>query len=271
MHSELTGSTTLRLVGMNTGSRLLVTLDALLSYDTRNGGRACDAWAAALGLGPPGEQDLDDEVALALQAVRSEIALLKARLESEGIPQELFHGQLERLRTIAAPTAMHGQWHGMVGNINPPDVRLAVGWAAVHLPDDEAELGSEALQGLIDEFDRLATDMVAADLPPAMRAYVAKQLRTLRSAFRMYRVRGIAVVHEALEQAYGAARKAQPAMAAESAAAPQARGFVAKVNGAISRALTVCDSVDKMRKGGSALLNMAEGLQKLLEVGKDAM
>ena len=72
-------------------------------------------------------------------------------------------------------------------------------------------------------------------------------------------------MHEALEQAYGAARKAQAELVAECAAEPEAKTILDRINGGIARVMRVCDNLDKGRKGGSALLDMATGLQSLLE------
>jgi hypothetical protein len=121
---------------MNTAKRLLGILDRLLGIKARQGVRARDAWAEALGLSdgwasqlgvPEGQADIDDEVMLALQALRAEVGSVMSLLKSAGVAERLYEGQLERIRAAAAPTSMLNEWQGMVGNVNPPDVRLALG------------------------------------------------------------------------------------------------------------------------------------------------
>jgi len=251
---------------MNTAERLLGILDAVTGTGTEPSAQAARAWGRAMGLMRDDGQFNDDEVVLALQAFRAELESVEALLAARGTPENLYRSQFLRIRNAASPTTMHQEWRGMVGNINPPDVRLPLGWAAYTLPSNESELAANDLHDLAAAFDELAATVEGASLPPVMKAYAAKQLRTLRSALRMYNVRGITVVHEALEQAFGAARKAQAELVVECAAQPAAKTVVDRLNAGIARAMRVCDDVDKARKGGSALLDMASGLQNLLEI-----
>jgi hypothetical protein len=99
-----------------------------------------------------------------------------------------------------------------------------------------------------------------------MRAFAEKQLGILRVALRMYHVRGITVVEEALEQTIGAAQKAKKAMAAEAdGASPKAQGFMQRANEHINKVIHVLDSTNKAHKGGASMLDMADGLNKALE------
>jgi hypothetical protein len=87
----------------------------------------------------------------------------------------------------------------------------------------------------------------------------------------MYRVRGAAAVKEGVEKAFGAALTAEPAVVEGEAATSAGRRFVNSVNAAIVRGLAMCESTDKIHKGGSAAFKLAQGVQKLLEWGKDAI
>lgn len=250
---------------MNTAERLLGILDAVTAGGLEPSTQTAKAWALAMGMTRGDGSFNDDEMVLALQAFRAELESVAALLAARGVPENLYQSQFTRIRNATSPAIMHSQWNGILGNLNTPDVRIALGWAAHDLPGDESELAASDLHDLAAAFDELAATVESASLPPAIKAYAAKQLRTLRAALRMYNVRGIAVVHEALEQAYGAARKAQAELVVECAAAPEAKTILDRVNGGIARVMRVCDDLDKGRKGGSALLDMASGLQSLLE------
>lgn len=254
---------------MNIAKRLLGIFDALLGQGAAAGPSSA-YWAQALGIGNRSDLASEDELILALQAFRAEVETVVALLTAKGFSADLFASQFARLRHAASPTSINAEWRSMVGNISPSDVRLALAWAAASLPDDQPELLAADLQALTAEFDQLGAAIEGADLPPAMKAYAIKQLRTLRAALRMYNVRGITAVQEALEQAYGAASKAQPELAAEAGANPTAWGFVDKINGLITRTMGVCESVETMHKGGAAVLSMAKGFQGLLDLVKGA-
>ncbi|WP_430422358.1 hypothetical protein [Methylibium petroleiphilum] len=252
---------------MNTAQRLSDILHGLLSKGVENGVSAAVMWCRALGIdeSTPGK---DDEVVLAVQAYRAELDSVEAVLASMGFGPHLYKKQFDRIRSAASPYSLGSDWRGMVGNVNPTDVRFALLWAAAVMPDHEDELEAAELTALAGEFDQLSEAIGAANLPPAMQAYASKQIKSLRAALRMYKVRGIAAIQESVEQSFGAAQKAQRAMAVEAASVPEARTFVQRVNGGIARAMTMCDSAEKMHKGGSALLTMAEGLQNLLALAK---
>ena len=83
-----------------------------------------------------------------MQAFRAELESVSALLAARGMPESLYQGQFTRVRNAASPTLMHGEWRGLVGNIDPPDVRLALGWAAHTLPSDESELAANELHDL---------------------------------------------------------------------------------------------------------------------------
>lgn len=252
---------------MNTAKRLSDILHHLLAKSVKGGVSAAVMWCRALDIDEtaPGK---DDEVVLAVQAYRAELDSVEIVLASLGFGPHLYKQQFDRIRDAASPYLLANEWRSMVGNVLPTDVRLALSWAAAVLPDDEDELAAAELTALSDEFDQLSEAISTANLPPAMQAYAAKQIKSLRAALRMYKVRGIAAIQESVEQSYGAAQKAQRTMAAEAATVPEACTFVQRVNGGIARAMKMCDSAEKIHKGGSALLTMAEGLQNLLTLAK---
>lgn len=250
---------------MNTAKRLSVILDALLSFNPSPSMSAASAWRKAFDI-DEASPTKDDEVVTAVQALKGELTSIEAVLESLGFESHLYRRQFDCIRTAAAPYSLGGTWSQMVSGVVTADVRLALSWAGAVLPDNEDELSADDLQELAKEFDQLSAAIKAANLPPAMQAYAAGQIKTLRAALKLYKVRGIAAIQESVERAFGAAQKAQRSMAAEAAASPEGRTFVERVNGGIARAMAMCDSVEKMHKGGSALLSMAEGLQKLLTI-----
>jgi hypothetical protein len=256
---------------MNRAKRLLAVLDGLIERvvsDKLN--HAGYVWSIAFGLNDQPNEQSGDETVLAMQAFRAELDLLTSQLAGSGLDAVLYHTQFARLKNAASPAQVQNGWQGIVGNIITPDVRLALAWAAAVLPDDEAELSRSERDALAAEFDELIESVANAELPPTMSAFATKQLRSLRNALRMYPVRGISAVHEGLEQTFGAAQRVHASVRTEAAAKPEVRSLFSRINAGIARAMVVCGEVEKAHKGGSALLEMAKGVETLLETASKA-
>ena len=230
-----------------------------------------DAWAKAFGIeGPKGERD--GPLARAMLAFQDEIEALESQLSAAGIPGECYASQLERLRITAAPGTMRSGWEGMLGNVNPPDVRLALLWARSTPIPGEGDIPEEQLASLLELLEQLDQGFAAAGLPPAMAEYAATQLRNVREALQIYRVKGAAPMRVALQQAFGATVEMGEAMAEEAAAAsPEARSYMERVGAMLTRAVVVCKDVDSMYKGGSAMMTMAEKLRIAWNVISEAI
>lgn len=202
---------------------------------------------------------------MALQSYRAELDAVEALLAAKGFGPELYSNQFSHIRNAASPYTLGSEWRGMVGNVASADVQLALSWAAAVLPQTEDELAADELRALAVELEQLSSTIASAPLPPAMQAYASKQVKTLQAALRMYKVRGIAAIHDGVEQAFGAGQKAREALAAEAATAPEAASLVQKVNGVIERTMVACDGADRINKGSTALLSMAKGVRHLLD------
>lgn len=220
-------------------------------------------WTVALPLIDVPDSDPEDALALGLQALRAELDLTAAGLNALEVPSELFAEKLFALKSSMAPRHLGGNWGGMAGPLVDSEAFTILGWAAHFMPK-EPELPEESLTELRKTLQELRSGLKTASLPPAIRAYAERQLSALERALAMYCIRGTSAVTDALETAYGVASRAKPMVAEEARANPEAAGVVNRVNVLLGRALEVCGSVDKAYKGGSALISMAEAVQKLI-------
>lgn len=247
--------------GMNRAQRLLSIYDSLLGLGSPSGMKAADAWAKALEIeGRKGERD--GALARAMLAFQDEIDALTAQLVAAGIPQECYHSQLRRLRDAAAPGTMRSSWDGLLGSVNPADVRLALLWSGAAPIAVEGAIPDEQLAALGKLLDELDEGFAGAGLPPTMSEYAAMMLRSLREALELHRIKGTAPLRTAVQHAYGATVSMGDALAAEvPEASPSARSYIGRVNSMITRAVVVCRDVDIVNKGGSAMVTMAEKLQ----------
>ena len=89
---------------------------------------------------------------------------------------------------------------------------------------------------------------------------------TPKAALRLYDVRGVKVVEEAIEQFAGAAMVARSTLKSEAATAtPAARGFMARANGLVTKVVEVLELAEKVKKGSGALIEMADTVRIAIE------
>ncbi len=221
-----------------------------------------NVWARALGLDVPGPLD-EDEVMLGVLAVRFEVDEVTQALKTLGRSAELFQPHLERLRSLAGVDSLSAPWRGLAGNIIAPDVRLALRWAAETLPDDEEAADTEALKDLADEFDQLTATLATLELPPSLRTFATTQLRRLRSALRLYPIRGAAGLREAVEAAAGAYTvTVKHQAAAEPAPSTEGNAFLKRFRVALGKA---ADVTDKANKYSGAVIGLVQKGRQLIE------
>ena len=250
---------------MNSAARLLNVISKLLAHPVDTQTLCHVVWANVFELGS-GPEDKHDAVISTLQAIRAEIDLTTTALEAKGITPALYVDQFNRLRTVVSPAYFNASWSGLVGTINQPDTRLAIAWAAEVLPDNESEVSIEERSALLDEVSALLATLDGADLPPAVRSFIGKQLKNIQASLRMYDVRGVKVVAEAIEQFAGAAMVARSTLKSEVAnATPAARGFMARANGLVTKVVNVLELAEKVKKGSGALIEMADAVRIAIE------
>ena len=166
---------------MNSAARLLNVISKLLAHPVDQQTLCHVVWANVFELGS-GPDDKHDAVISALQAVRAEIDLTTTVLEAKGITPALYVDQFNRLRTVVSPAYFNTSWSGVIGNIQQPDTRLAIAWAAEVLPDNESEVSAEARSALLEEVNALLASFGDADLPPAIHSFIYKQLKNIKAS-----------------------------------------------------------------------------------------
>ena len=249
---------------MNPAKRFLHTVDRLPG-STPPGLTMKRVWAEALGLNDANVYEDEDAMSMVMSGLRSELTLIEALLKAQRIPSELYAGQLSRYRGVSSTVMLNHQWNQLVGNIAPPDTRLALAWAAAILPNDEPDVPEGNLYEMEEAIRTLETELAkAGDLHAAVRAYVQRQVDIIRLALRMYRVRGVQAVREGLENALGVAHASLHAAKSEAQSSPEAEGFVNRVNGVLNHIVSAFDSTDKIAKGGRVMIEAAKAISDLI-------
>lgn len=249
---------------MNPASRILVLYDKALNFQPGTGAPFLRLWGSALGISENADHTHEDEVAAGLTALRAEIELLRARLLDRGCPPQLFDSQTNRIKAIASTTLLGQDCKG-VRTEHKNEVRLVLEWAAWTLPDDEDEMPSEEMSSLLAELDGIAVSLDQAGLPPRTRDFIARQIDLIRAALRLYGIRGIAPVKEALERSLGAVAVAGAGVAKEQGAiSPEGRTLLQKFAGVIDKVAKVADNADKIRKGAEVAGSLGAAVHSAL-------
>ena len=175
---------------MNTAGRLLSIYDKLTGSGWPNDKGMVWIWAEVFGLAQDA-QHLEDEVATCLLAARGEMDLLRIKMLSLGAPEDLLQPGLARFRNVVSPVYLNQQWSGLQGETTKPENRLSLAWANWVLRDEaEEDLPESKLAALNDEINNLEISLQDADMTPYMRGFIQRQLEIIRSALKLYRVKG---------------------------------------------------------------------------------
>lgn len=215
-------------------------------------------WAEVFEL-PPGSPNLEDEVVTCLQAMRSEMELLRSKLAAIGAPEDLTYPGMARLRNITSTAYINAGWNDLWDEVSKPENRLSIAWANwVLRAEDEDELPSEELASLRSELDSLEASLQDADMTPYLRGFIQRQIDTIRNALRLYRLRGVKPIEEALHQVAGAytVEKSRVEVERESAS-EAAKSVFARAGAFIEKTAKVADNLDKIRKAGEAAYTLA--------------
>lgn len=250
---------------MNTAGRLLSTFDNLLNHRLGNDAPMLKVWAKVFDL-PSEDPHLEDAVVACLQATRTEIELLCVRLEAMGVPEGLMHPAVARLRNYTSTRTIHGVWNGLREEAVRPENRLAFMWATWILRgEDEDDMPAEELATLRSELDSLEASLRDTDMTPYLRGFIQRQIDTIRTALRLYKVRGVKPIEEALHQVAGAytVEKRRVEAEHENASEP-AKSVFARAGAVIEKTAKVADNLDKIRKAGEGAYTLAANVGPLL-------
>ena len=136
---------------MNTAGRLLSIYDQLLSHQLGNDVAMLKIWTTVFEL-PEEGLNLEDAVVTCLQATRSEIELLRSRLLSIDVAEDMMSPGLPRLRNYTSTTALNSGWNNFREEAIRPENRLFLVWANWALRDDvEDDMSANDLATLTGE------------------------------------------------------------------------------------------------------------------------
>ena len=245
---------------MNTAGRLLALYDRLVGTSRANDVVMLNVWAEVFDL--PDGPNLEDEVVTCLQAVRSEMEGLQARLKSMGVIDDLLRPGWERLRNITSTAYISQIWKGLRDEASRPENRIPFAWANWVLREEsEDDMAPDELSSLRNELDALEASLRGTEMTVYMRGFIQRQLNSIRTALRLYPIRGVKPIEEAARQVVGTCNIEASVLAKEfERADTPAKGVFAKVGHFIEKTAKVADNLDKIRKAGEGAYALSVNL-----------
>ncbi|PIF18168.1 MULTISPECIES: hypothetical protein [unclassified Acidovorax] len=250
---------------MNTAGRLLSIFNRLVGTARPTDVSMVKVWAEVFEL-PKDSPHLEDDVVTCLQSMRSEMALLRSKLQALGAPENLMHPGFARLYDVCSTAYINQAWNGLREQASKPENRLSFEWANWALRDDsEEEMPAEELAALRSEIDSLEASLHETEMTPYLRGFIQRQIDAIRAALRVYRVQGVKPIEEALHQVAGAYTIEKSRVEAEHAQASEpAKTIFARAGAAIKKTAEIADSLDKIRKAGEGAYTLAATVGPLL-------
>lgn len=223
---------------------------------------------------PESDQQAEDNVVTCLQAMRSEIDLLRSKLQALEVSDELLNPGLTRLRNATSPVYLNTQWQGIRNETSKPENRISLLWANWALRgEDEEDMSPDELGALKNELDSLEKSLQSADMTPYLRGFIQRQIDAIRAALRVYRVQGVKPIEEALQQVAGSYTIEKPRIDSEQAnASESSRSLFSRAGAMIKQTAEVADRLDKIRKAGEGAYTLAARVTPvLLTLGKNLL
>lgn len=235
---------------MNTAGRLLSIYDRLMSHSRGKDTSMVKVWADVFDL-PSGGPNVEDDVVTCLQAMRSEMELLRSKLAAIGASEELLQPGLARLRNITSTAYINSGWNSLWPEASPPENRVPLMWASWTLrAEDENDMPADELAVLRTELDSLEASIRDAEMAPFLRSFIQRQIEAIRSALRVYRVQGVKPIEEALHKVAGSFTVEKTRVESEHAqATDSAKSLFSRTGEIIKKTAELADRLDKIKKG----------------------
>ena len=154
----------------------------------------------------------------------------------------------------------------MSAEVSKSENRVSFAWANWALrAEDEDDMPAEELATLRSELDSLEASLQDTEMTPYLRDFIQRQIDAIRTALRLYRVRGVKPIEEALHKVAGAYTVEKSRVEAEHEKASEpAKSVFARAGAVIEKTAKVADNLDKIRKAGEGAYTLAASVGPLL-------
>lgn len=186
---------------MNQPTRLLKLFDTLIGKGVNQ--PMTQIWCSVFELNTQ-SQNVEDDVAICLMALRSEIDTVKSKLTDIGVSEDLLEPGFTRFKNAASPVFINQNWDGIRGSVQAPECRYPFLWAAwVLRNDDEDGLDGVSKSEIEASLASLESTLSDSKLTPYLKSFVQRQITSIRNAMRLSAVQGVEPLREALRKFAG--------------------------------------------------------------------
>lgn len=216
------------------------------------------AWAAVFGV-PEGHPQSEDWTMEATIAFRSEVDRTRRSLQGIGVPLAALGPVFQRLKDAANPAVFPHSWESQKKAIGTPEHALVLEWAVWALRDqEEQEVADEQFGTIGLRLGELEAELSSTEMPPALRAFIQKQVDEIREAIRLYPIIGVSILNRAVESATGAFTVPSDAVVAEvKQASPEQKKVLTKALGLLKTTAEATGHVEKLADALKAISNYA--------------
>lgn len=215
-------------------------------------------WAEIFGI-PTDSPHLEDWVIEAALAFRAEVDLTSKQLDALGVPSELTTSVFPRLRNTANPVVFNNQWGSHKASLQAPECALVLSWSAwVMQRLGEAGIEQEQFAAIVAHLEELEQLLQATEMPPALHAFVQRQIDDIRSALRMYPIQGVKALRKAVDTATGAfAAPDEAVVDGYKKAGPEAKSVFKKAYDVLKQAAEATGHAEKLKNTVEAIYGSA--------------
>lgn len=208
-----------------------------------------DTWAAVFDRTGLSGHDLEDAAQECAMVVREELGYLKHQLSDAGVPEPLYATHIAHLREITASRFFHVEWRQLAGNVREENLTM-LQWAGLYLGGALSEEIDEEVARLASEVDKLLGEVQSTNLPPSLRSFLLRNLRSVKNSLWRYKASGLGPLRDALQTVRGTGDQQRQEIreAAENLVEPE-RSLWKRAAQTFNTAVTVCDKATKLDKG----------------------
>jgi len=219
-----------------------------------------DVWPSVFDRTGLSGHELEDAAQECSMAVREELGHLAHQLADASVPEPLYAHHIANLRDITASRFFPVEWRQLAGNVKEENLTM-LQWAGLYLGGTLSEEVDKEVARLTSEVDKLLTEMQSTNLPPSLRSFLLRNLRSVKNSLWRYKASGLGPLRDTLQTVRGTGDQQRQEIrdAAENLSEPE-RSIWKRAADTFNTAVTVCDKATKLDKG----YTLASGAVKAL-------
>ena len=173
--------------------------------------------------------ELQSAISQTLNTFREEINEVRAEAIAAEIPKALWKPPIEQALELTAPTNLTAPWNANRDKHLRAEVVVSWDWLAWASPAEEDAITEEELAAIEAELSELETAASAEGVPAALRNFILKQVKAIRTALAQYHIKGVAPLKAVVSQTVGDAITASQTLKDVDTTGSESKAAMAKL------------------------------------------